>query len=427
MGAGVGAALFAILIFSGKIPIGSSSGPKLTGTVAIWGTIPEAYMDGMLQQYNIQAKTYTVSYKEIKEDVFVPKLIDALANGTGPDMIIAPYQIILSQLSKIYPFPATSLPETTFKTNLVDAASVFWTPYGAIALPISVEPMVLFYNRSILSKDGIVNPPAYWNEVSDMAPAVNQGGNGGTFNESTIALGTVNNVPYAKDILMTMVKQLRQTPVVQNFTTNGVNYSISANDKINNSSDVLPLSASIRFFTQFSDPTKNTFSWNSFAPNAVDQFIAEKLALYIGYSGDERTIREQNQKLDLGVTYLPQAKGYNSFATGVRMYGITTLRQTKNSQVALTVEADFAGSVWGPQLAAALGGVPALKNLLSDPNLSIVLAKSTLGASAWYDIAPDATYSLFLNTINDIVTGRQNVTDGTDIMVARMSDLYNPK
>jgi ABC-type glycerol-3-phosphate transport system substrate-binding protein len=149
LGVGIFAAVFSVLIFSGKIPGIGPGEKKVTGGVVLWGTIPETQMNQMIQQFNLNAKTYRVDYTEVKEENFEQSLLVALANGTGPDLVMAPYQTLLAQSERIYPFPITSLGEKQFKDMYVDGASVFFGTEGALALPVSIEPMVLFYNRTL--------------------------------------------------------------------------------------------------------------------------------------------------------------------------------------------------------------------------------------------------------------------------------------
>src|SRR5512133_864204 len=98
LGVGVFAALLSVLIFSGKIPLGGSK-DKATGEVMIWGTLPEVQMNKVIQEFNPKAKTYRVTYREVSESAFSQTLLEALANGTGPDLIMAPHQMLLSQAS----------------------------------------------------------------------------------------------------------------------------------------------------------------------------------------------------------------------------------------------------------------------------------------------------------------------------------------
>lgn len=424
IGISVFAALFAVLIFSGKIPIGGGSNAPV-GAVTVWGTVPQDTMDTLLQDFNTQAKTYRVSYKEIKEDVFINTLVGALADGNGPDMILAPYQIILSQTSRVYPYPTTSVSEKTFKDSFVDGASIFWTPYGAVALPVSIEPLVLFYNRTLLSKHGVVNPPSYWDELTNMVSKLTVRDSNGAFIENAIGFGVWNNVPYVKDILVAMVNQLGEPAVLQEYTDSGVNYNVLINTPLNSRPDVYPLTTVVRFFTQFSDQSKPTvYTWNQFLPSAQSLFIAEKLAMYIGYSGEYTTMHESNQKMDIGMTYLPQMKDYNTFATGMRMYGVATLRSTKNAPVALAAQAALAGGQWSPIIASSLNAQSALRGAAATTNVNEVISKSMLNAHGFPDVHPNETNNLFAQMINDIISGKLLINDAVDTFVSRFTNLY---
>ena len=291
---GIIAALLSVLIFSGKLSVGTASKTP-QGTIVIWGTLPQDEMSNFFYSYMNQAKGQQVTYQFVKEDRFAETLVEALASGTGPDAIIAPYQLILEQEKRIYPFPQASFPQKAYRDMYVDGASIFWTNRGALALPVAIEPMVLFFNRTLLAKHGVALPPEYWDELNDMGPKLTILTAQGVFTESAIALGAYGNVMYAKDILTTIIAQLGQAVVVKQTTQDGKDsYSVTANAPLQEGGDVLPLATALRFFMEFSNPTKIKYTWNQFLPNAQDQFVAEKLALYVGYYGEAKTIRERN-------------------------------------------------------------------------------------------------------------------------------------
>jgi ABC-type glycerol-3-phosphate transport system substrate-binding protein len=423
LGVGVFAALFSILIFSGKLPFDKQKNTP-QGEVILWGTFPETEMNKIVQEFNPQAKTYRVTYKEVREDVFNQKLLEALANGTGPDLIMAPYQILLSQSSRVYPFP---IDEKIYKDNYVDGASVFYGKGTAIALPVSIEPMVLFYNRTLFSKHSIVNPPSWWDEVTSVVPALTIQNNHGQFLESGIALGAPNT-PYAKDIIMAIVGQLGQIPVLKQYNNgSGDEYmSVIANQPVANNNDILPLATAVRFFVQFADPTQKTYSWNQFSGDADEQFVAEKLAMYIGYSGELTTLQARNPRAEIEMTGLPQTRGYNTYVTGMRMYGIASLKTSKNLNAALSVESQFASGGITPSLSAIVGGVPASRSYATTPGLSSVIAKSMLVAHGWQDIYFTQSSTYNASMISDILNNRLSIADAVSTFVSRMQDLYTP-
>lgn len=431
LGVGIFATLFSVLIFSGKFP--GLTGKKASapiGDVVLWGTLPEGDMNRVIQEFNPKAKTYAVRYTYVPENEFNQRLLEALASGNGPDLIMAKYQTILSQENRIFPFPLVNFPEKSFKDTFVDGATVLFGPQGALGLPVSVEPMVLFYNRTLFSKHGIIAPPQYWDEVTAITPplTIRENGQNGRFIESSIALGTPN-VPYAKDIVMAIVGQLGQVPVIRYANAQGeAYYNVLVNDPVTEESEILPLSSTNRFFTQFGDPGQKVYTWSESLGNATDFFVGEKLAMYVGYSGEYATLRARNPRADFDMAYLPQTRSNNNaFSTGMRMYAIAALKTSKNLTVALTVESQFSGAGVSPTLAPIVGGVPALRSYAGTQGLDPVIARSMLVARGWYDSHEKESTFHAQTMISDIINYRYGVNDASNLFVSRLRDLYSKK
>ena len=226
---------------------------------------------------------------------------------------------------------------------------------------------------------------------------------------------------------MALVGQLGQVPVLTQYSPTGVQYmSVIADNPIEVGGQVSPLSESLRFFTLFADPTQKTYTWNQFMGNADDAFVSEKLAMYIGYSGELADLRARNPRAAIEMTGLPQTKGYNTFSTGMRMYGIATLKSTKNANTALTVQSSFASGGIAPAIAGIVGGVPPFRSYTSSQGLSSVIASSMLVAHGWQDSfyvkSSEYTYTM----ISDVLNNRQGITDAVNAFVSRMQDLYTP-
>jgi ABC-type glycerol-3-phosphate transport system substrate-binding protein len=431
LGAGIIATLLSVLIFSGKIPL-MKQGSKPQGEVVIWGTLPETPMNTIMQSYTTQAKTYAVRYVYVPEAGFNQRLLEALASGAGPDMILAPYQIILSQEGRIFPFPISDpeknfkyiLPEKIFKETFVDGSHILFGPYGATALPVIVDPMVLFYNRTLFSKHGVVNPPSTWDEVVAVTPSLIVK-NDSKFVETAIALGTPS-VPYAKDIIMSVVSQLGQTPVVRIPAPAGGSYfEVMANSPVTEGGEILPLTTANRNFTQFGDPGQKVYSWSDSLGNASDFFVSEKLAMYIGYASELSTLRARNPRANFEMTYFPQIRGYNTFAMGVRLYGIATLKTSKNPVAAMAAEYEIASAGVSPSVAGVIGAVPAFRQYAATPGLDPVIQRSMLVARGWYDSHPQESDSYTASMISDIINYRYGVNDASSVFVSRLRDLYS--
>lgn len=423
--AGLVAAFIAVLIFSGRLPIGQKATKIPQGNLVIWGTLPQNEMENFVFQYSNESKGQQISYRFIREEDFSETLVEALASNQGPDAIIAPYQKILEQAKRIYPFPAASFPEKTYRDMYVDGTSIFWTQRGALALPVAIEPMVLFFNRTLLSKHGITLPPEYWDEFNDMTPRLTVKSNQGVFSESAIALGAYNNVPYVKDILSTIIHQLGQSIVFRQVNSDGKEINtVTANNPLEEGGDVLPLATALRFFMEFSNPEKARYTWNQFLPNAQDQFVAEKLAMYIGYAGEAKTIRERNQRIDFDMAVLPQTRGYNTLVTGMKLYGMATLNDSSNKELAFSVQSKLASLGWSTVIANSVGAVPPQRAYLSQPGVAEVLRKSNLVARGWYDNKPKESSPLFESMVRDVTGGRTDVSQAAAQFVQRLQAKY---
>lgn len=149
--------------------------------------------------------------------------------------------------------------------------------------------------------------------------------------------------------------------------------------------------------------------------------------MYVGYAGDLSQFRARNPRGEFEMTVLPQSKTYNTFSTGMRMYGIAVLRTTNNPTAAFTVQSQFSGGEISPSIAALVGGVTALRSFAATPGLDQVVARSMLVARGWYD-SYQADTTLYTSTmISDIINYRYGVVDAVSIYVSRLRDLYTRK
>ncbi len=426
LGLGIFAAVFAVLIFSGKLPIGTGNKANTpVGTVVMWGTLPQNQVESFLQAVNATTKTYRISYNQVDEATFSPKLLEALASGGGPDLILVPYQIILEQRNRIYPFPLQSMSQQQYRDLYVDGMSILFSESGALGLPISISPLMLFYNHTLFSNAGLIDPPTMWDEIAAIVPKLTVIDVNNRILQSAIALGSYTNIPAAKDIIMTFVAQLGQVPVVRNISGTEEKFTVLADTPLTSNDPVHPLTSSLRFFTQFSDPGKATYTWSPLAQLAQDQFVAEKLAMYVGYSDEEALIRAKNPRLDIGVKSFPQSKGHPTIATGMKVYAIATLKRSTNLTTALTAQYLLTSNIYGAQMASIAGGFSPLKSILSQATtVNQEYIKSILVARGWYDINANTSSALLQATVNDILSGRRTISESGEGFVRALTESY---
>lgn len=127
------------------------------------------------------------------------------------------------------------------------------------------------------------------------------------------------------------------------------------------------------------------------------------------------------------MTTLPQARGNNTFVTGMRMYALATLKTTKTHSQRSLLKQTLQESVFLPAIAQITGGVPAIRSYAATAGLDPVIARSMLVARGWYDRYGKQTTDYAASMISDIINYRYGVNDATTVFIGRLRDLYAKK
>lgn len=437
-GLGIFAVIIAILGFSGKLPIfNSSSEQKLTGTLNVWGTLPASSMNGFVDLFDKTAKTYAMQYTEVSYNDINRRLIQALADGNAPDLIIAPSEIALANINRVKIIPITDpdLTEAKFKDNFADIANqLFYPSVGSIALPISVDPLILYYNKDILSSNGFVSPPTTWFDLYNYEEKITKVDESGNISLSTIALGTYDNIPNITDLLLTMVFQQEGAPVTKTAVKDGngnyIDRYIVSIDDINQSSGLSPLNAALAFTKDFADPQKSTYNWNAKSPNALNEFIRGNLAFYVGFASEVSYIKSANQKLNFDYTYIPQIAGSKVSATYGRLYTIFMLNASPNQNLAYQVMKSLATGPFSQNLASVTGGISALKNniisaISSGDQSAEIFGKSVLISKNFYDLHRYDLETLMREAIRQVYNGEKSTVEASQIFTENLQAIYD--
>jgi ABC-type glycerol-3-phosphate transport system substrate-binding protein len=88
--------VFAVLIFSGVIKIGSEKG-VLKGKVTIWGTWPSSVFRDSIESITSANDNLTLNYVNKDPLTYQQDLIEAFADGRGPDLFIITPDMIQTQ------------------------------------------------------------------------------------------------------------------------------------------------------------------------------------------------------------------------------------------------------------------------------------------------------------------------------------------
>ncbi len=408
------AIVVAVLIFSGLISVGSQTATQVTGTVEIWGTIPSSYMTDYIEKFSLANDTLKLKYVQKSDATFNNDLVEALASGRGPDLVFLTEDMILKQKERIFPIPSTSISERTIKDAFVRESELLITKDGLLGLPVSIDPLVLYYNRDLFDKAGIATVPKTWEEVAQIAPLLTKINKADQkIEESAIALGEFSNITNAKDILALFMLQ-SGTPIIGPSQDSPYQCTLRDSLGVPNST----LEQDLSYFLDFSNPTSKVYSWNRGLPNSRDFFVLGKLAMYIGRGSELFSMSERNPNLNYDVAQIPQFKDSTNTVTSGRMLSVSILKSTKNMAAAFSVASTLSGADFQADLSSKLSLPSPRRDLLSiQPSSAYAQSFYTaaLTARSWLDPDSDKTDIIFSDLINSISSGRGNlVTSLTD-------------
>ena len=379
------------------------------GDVAVWGTLDQAAFTAVLRQLAEEDTRYrSVTYTQIDEVAYEQELIDALASGTGPDLLILRHDSIAKHAGKLWPIPFESLSVEQFTSTFIDGSATFLGNEGVLGVPLAVDPMVLYWNRDILSSSGFARPPQYWDELFSYGADATKRSVTNSIEKSGVALGEYRNVTHAKDILALLMLQAGGQITTRN----------SAGDLtpalIARAGDAqAPSESALRFYTDFANPVKTHYSWNRSLPESRQFFGAGNLALYLGYASEEALLRRINPNLSVAVAPTPQIRDVATLMNGGRVYGLAVPRASKNPQGALTVAFLLAGAGPSEQLSKALGIPSARREVLAKQatGLDEVFQKQAILVRTWVDPNPEETDKIFRDMIESVTSGAAKLAE----------------
>ncbi len=413
-------ALFGFLIFSGAIDLDDTT-TEARGSVLVWGTI-----DGQIMQKYIDLaknRNLTVTYNQKRPETYENELVNAFASGVGPDLFIMPHENILRHSDKVLEIPYTSFSKKVYESTYIDEAKLFLTDTGVIAFPLVVDPLIMYYNKSLISSAFLLDIPQNWGELTEFSQAITQYSGTGEISISAVALGTFGNILNSKAILSALLMQ-NGNAIVGTDNRDFTKFSL-----LNASGEAqLKATQALDFYTSFARFGNDNYAWNEALVDSRNKFIAGELALYFGRASEVGDISRKNPNLDFGAELLPQVEGNTTKLTQGAMTGIGISKQTKNVNGSIAVASTLAGSVIVDGLAAELQVAPARKDLLRnkpDDAFKTLVYNSAIIARGWIDPDPEKTSELFRTMIRDINTGASNSSSSIERMSVNLDTLLN--
>lgn len=201
--------------------------------------------------------------------------------------------------------------------------------YKIYSTPLYSDSLALYYNKELFKKANIENPPKTWKEFKEIAKKLNRIDSENNIIQSAAALGLGKNVNRSSDILALLIKQGGGSLIDDNG-----NIDINREIEINTSKGPelrSPGKRAILFYTEFSDPKKEAYSWNNTEEDSFKSFAEQKTAMVFEYSYQMKNLLALNPGLSYGIAPMPQLE--NSTVVNFSNIWMPVVSKNKNCRV----------------------------------------------------------------------------------------------
>ncbi len=209
-----------------------------------------------------------------------------IADGAGPDMFMIHNDWLPYYKDQVTPVPNSLMTTTNYAKEYPSIVVDDFVDTNKIhAIPYYIDNLMLFYNTRIF-EDANLSPPSTWSELVNLVPKLTTLSSNKII-QSAIPLGVADGIPRAADILATMIMQYGGEMTSTDHTK--ATFDLPAP---NSNPPTFPGKEALAFYTEFSDPNKNTYTYNDKKdsqdnrelPIDIQAFMEGKAAMFIGYS-----------------------------------------------------------------------------------------------------------------------------------------------
>ena len=409
--------VFAFFVVAGVILFAtyrSKTSTVSNAEISLWGTIEKGLFNGFVSKLNSDYnREIKINYTQISEDLFDSTVVEALADGTGPDALLVPQDKIIKYTNKTYIIPFESYPERTFKDTFIAGTEIFLNSQGVIGLPFIVDPLVMYWNRDIFTNNEIAQVPTNWAGFPIIAERVSKSDTNSNILKSAVAFGEFRNVNNAKEIISALIMQAGSSITGYNSgaLVSTLKGSSDSNSKVN------PAESAVRFYADYSNPKKSVYSWNRALPLSKSYFLRGDLAMYFGFGSEYSDLKIKNPNLNFDIAMFPQVVDTNLKLTFGKMQSFMLMKSSPNIAATYSILSYLVGNEAVKLWLSLSDYAPARRDLIAQGGkdaIDSVLYNSALISKAWLDPDKDKTSLIFQNMIENVTTGRSAVKEAVE-------------
>lgn len=389
--------VFGALVFLGVIPGLRQTGNQ-TVTLTFWGVDEKNTIDSIVTSLG---KTYRVTYRSFPEAEYETELVNALAEGRGPDVFMIRSSWLPKHSAKLIPAPEPQLSLRSFQALYPTVVEQDFAPDGLIyAVPLSLDTLSLFYNSEFFDSESIANPPSTWTEFQESVTTLRRLDASQRVVRAGAAIGgTKKSVENISDILSALFIQSGAPMVREGFR--GADFARDG-------------ASALSFYTSFANPSAPLFTWNDSLPEAVEAFSQERTAMMLGYASDLEKVLDRNQTLPVKVAPLPQPANAEKKYTVADYWGIGVSKNFLNPSGAWSFALALAANpTVAERYSNDTGKPPALRQLITqkinDPRYG-VFSEQAFFARSWPQPDPVKVSDIFSEMVGFVLAGKKPIS-----------------
>ncbi|MBI2462727.1 MAG: extracellular solute-binding protein [Candidatus Spechtbacteria bacterium] len=369
----------------------------------------------LIAKFNQQYPNISVAYRKKEYDTYRADLKQAFMQGNGPDIFAIHNTWLPLEQKNIEPAPSSQLSFDDFQNRYPDVVRYDFaaqtganqiSPPRVYAIPLFVDTLALYYNRTYFHNNTLIDPPKTWDDFVTYVKKLTKYNASGNVDLAGVVMGTGKNINRSTDILAMLMLQTgtRMTDDAQTKPT----FADPVYDAQGKRFD--PGLQALEFYTSFADKKSEVYSWSPDMHYSVDAFVAGDAAMMINYSYMIPTIQQKNRYLDFAVAPIPQPSDQRQKAAFANYWGLTVSKNSKHSDAAWQFILFLAREENEKEYLTKVQRPTALKSLIAwqDKNASDLLkpfVDQTLIARSWYMGDNVSTENALITMIDSVASG----------------------
>ncbi len=418
-------------------------------TLTVWRVFDgQDTFDSIIEAYRAVHPNVRVEYRKLRFEEYEDELLRAFAEDRGPDVFSVHNTWMKGYQSLIEPMPETvritfqELKGTIKKEQVVtvrnertlslrdlDDQFVEVVPKYVVypttsedgstrnsiyGLPLSVDTLALFYNRDLLDAAGIPEPPRTWEEFQQTVIKLTKYDARGNIAQSGAAVGTGTNVERAGDIVSLLMMQSGAK------MTDARGQAVFSQPVQGGGGRTTPAQNALRFYTDFANPTKESYTWDGDFGNSFDAFAAGQTAFFLGYSYHVPLLEARSRKLNYAIAKAPQIVDDLQAQINYANFWVESVsKKSENSDWAWDFVEFMASEKQVASYLESAGKPTALRGLVldqSDDANVAVFAEQVLSADAWYNgSGATAAEDSLSDMVDAVVSGTRTLEEALQI------------